>query len=457
MTPDRDSRFISRRRFLSATATAIGGLTLAACGASTPTTTTAPTTAPAAAGDAPTTAPAAGNATEVTFWWWDDGGKLWADAFNKLNSDIKINFVNTPFADAHDKLLTSFAAGSGAPDVASIEIGRVGGFTAKGGLADLKVAPFDAGKYEADLVKYKWIQGSTADGRLVCMPWDIGPAGVWYRTDLFEANGLPSDPAEVEKLFGGKDHTWDDFATVAKTLSDKSGGKTKMIADAGNEIFGASYRQQGEGWQEGNKILIEEKATRPMQLAAQWRKDGLDANIPWWGADFNAGMTNNAFAGMVIAAWMQGGLTRDHPETVGKWRVVHAPEANYNWGGSFTAIPEQCKVKDAAWKFVQWSCLTADGQNTLFKATGVMPAYKPAWKDPLYEQPVDFFGGQRTYQIWTEIADNIPAIPRTPNDLQLDDIVGAERDLVMKEGKDPAQAVKDAEAEALKRIKGVTA
>jgi multiple sugar transport system substrate-binding protein len=160
---------------------------------------------------------------------------------------------------------------------------------------------------------------------------------------------------------------------------------------------------------------------------------------------------------MVIAAWMQGGLTRDHPQTVGKWRVIHAPEKNYNWGGSFVAIPEQSKVKEAAWEFVKWACCSAEGQNVLFKATGVMPAYKPAWQDPLYDAPVDFFGGQRTYRIWTEIADNIPAILRTPNDLQLDDIVNAELTKVLKEAKDPVAAAKDAEAEALKRIPDTTA
>jgi multiple sugar transport system substrate-binding protein len=460
MKPDRDSRLVSRRKFLTATATAIGGLTLAACGGGAGS--DAGTESNAAGGEgaaagAPTTAPAAGDATQVTFWFWDENGKLWAEGYTKANPKVQVNFVNTPFADAHDKLLTSFAAGSGAPDVASIEIGRVGGFTAKGGLADLKTAPFDAGKYEQDIVKYKWVQGSTTDGRLVCMPWDIGPAGVWYRTDLFEQFGLPTEPEEVEKLIGGKEHTWDDFLAVAQQVKDKSAGKTWMVADAGTDIFGAVYRQQGEGWQEGNKILIEEKGVRPFQLAARTRKEGLDANIEWWGADWNAGMQNNAFATLVIAAWMQGGLTRDHPQTVGKWRVIHAPEANYNWGGSFTAIPEQSKVKDAAWEFMQWACCTAEGQNLLFKASGIMPAYKPAWKDPLYEQPVEFFGGQRTYQIWTEIADNIPAIPRTPNDQQLNDIVGAELTLVLKEGKDPAQAVKDAEAEALKRVKDVTA
>ncbi len=461
MTSKDSGTTISRRRFLRVAAAGIGGMgigsLLAACGG------TAAPAGDAPAGSAPTAAsaeaPAQGNTavTEITFWWWDDAGKIWAEEYTKKDPTIKVNFVNTPFADAHDKLLTSFAAGSGAPDVASIEIGRVGGFTAKGGLVNLAEAPYDGAKYKNDMVAYKWTQGSTEDGRLVAMPWDIGPAGFWYRTDLFEAAGYPSEPEKVEELIGTDKHTWEDFLNFAKEFKAKTGGKTSLIASSQVEIYGASYRQQGEGYQEGTKILIEEKAARPFQLAAQARKDELDANIEWWGADWAAGMKADAFAGMVIAAWMQGGLTRDQPQTVGKWRVIHAPEKNYNWGGSFVAIPEQSKNKEAAWKFVQWACCSAEGQNVLFKQSGVMPAFKPAWQDPIYEAPVDFFGGQKAYKIWTEIADNIPAILRTPNDLQLDDIVNAELTKVIKENKDPAAAVKDAEAEALKRIEGVTA
>jgi multiple sugar transport system substrate-binding protein len=461
MSSNDSGTSFSRRRFLKLAAGGAGALglssLLAACG----TTPAEPAGEAGSTGqpDAATAAPAQGNqaVTEITFWWWDDAGKLWADAYAKVNPQVKVNFVNTPFADAHDKLLTSFASGSGAPDVASIEIGRVGGFSAKGGLSDLKAAPFDGAALEKDMVKYKWTQGSTTDGRLVCMPWDIGPAGVWYRTDLFEQLGLPTEPEAVEELIGGQGKKWDDFLAYAKQVKDKSGGKTALFADAGTDIYGAVYRQQGEGYQEGNKLLIEEKAARPFELAARARKEALDANIPWWGAEWAAGVKDNAFAGMVIAAWMQGGLTRDQPQTVGKWRVIHAPEANYNWGGSFVAIPEQSKNKEAAWEFVKWAVASAEGQNTMFKSSGVFPAYKPAWEDPLYDAPVEFFGGQRTYRIWTEIADNIPAILRTPNDLQLDDIVGAELTLVLKEGKDPAQAVKDAEAEALKRVQDTTA
>jgi multiple sugar transport system substrate-binding protein len=40
--------------------------------------------------------------------------------------------------------------------------------------------------------------------------------------------------------------------------------------------------------------------------------------------------------------------------------------------------------------------------------------------------------------------------------LQADDIVNAEITKVLKEGKDPVQAMKDAEAAALKAIEGAT-
>src|SRR5436190_3596312 len=124
MTSKDSGTPISRRRFLRVAAAGISGLgigsLLAACGG------TAAPAADAPAGAAPTAAaaaPAQGNTavTEISFWWWSEDGKVWADEYAKVNPQIKVNFVNTPFADAHDKLLTSFAAGSGAPDVASIE------------------------------------------------------------------------------------------------------------------------------------------------------------------------------------------------------------------------------------------------------------------------------------------------------------------------------------------------
>ncbi|MCX6016725.1 MAG: extracellular solute-binding protein, partial [Chloroflexales bacterium] len=288
-----NDKALSRRRFLRFAAAGLGAASvagvLAACGAK--------KSEDAAAGTEATKAPEEGKKAnvELTFWWWSGDGQIWADAYNKLNRGATVKFVNTPFADSHDKLLTSFASGTGAPDIASLEIGRIGGFTAKGGLADLKSAPFDGSKYEADMVKYKWTQGSSEDGRLVAMPWDIGPAGVWYRTDVMEKLGLPTEPEAIEELISHtKGKTWEDFFALSQQVKEKSGGKVKMVADAATDIYGGALRQGGEGYFEGMKLMIEEKATRPAQLAADYRKQELDANIGWWGADFAAGVKNDA-------------------------------------------------------------------------------------------------------------------------------------------------------------------
>ena len=120
------------------------------------------------------------------------------------------------------------------------------------------------------------------------------------------------------------------------------------------------------------------------------------------------------------------------------------------------AIPQQSKHADAAWEFVKYCLCTAEGQNLIFKNSGVFPAYKPAWKDPLYDQPVEFYGGQKAYRLYTEIADKVPGNTVSANQQQADDIIGNQVTLVDKQGKDPAKAMADAENEAVRRFRGST-
>jgi multiple sugar transport system substrate-binding protein len=449
---------LSRRRFLKAGA-AVGGLGLAACAGFSSegegTTGGGGGAAGGAAGGSGTPIPGISNKdvegkTNITVWFWDAGLKYAVTEFNKNNKDINVKFVKLGFDDTHQKLLTSLAAGSGAPDVCALEIGLIGGFAAKGGLADLKQAPYDAGEFEDDMVEYKWQHGSAPDGRLIAMPWDIGPAGLWYREDLFKKAGLPTDPEEVQKRV----ESWDDWFQLGEDLKKKT-PKTSLFADAFNDVYVPMVEQQGHGWFEGNKLQFVEKAVEPLKKAQEARKRKIDADIDWWGPEWNTGLKQDAFAGMGIACWMQTGLTQSHPEHVGKWRVIKAPEGNYNWGGSFLSIPEQGKNKEAAWEFVKYVCATKEGQNAIFKATGIFPAYKPAWEDPVYDQGVDFFGGQKTFRLWAEIAEDIPGNVVHPNDRQAGDIIGNEVTKVEEQGKDPEQAMKDAEAEAMKRIRNI--
>lgn len=462
MQSDTSERHINRRTFLRAAATTAGGLALAACGAapttpntgaaasSVATTTGASATAPSTV--AATSISAAGR-TNITLWYWGSEvfQKATIDLFNASQSTIFVKLEKLTQPDTHKNLLTSIAAGGGAPDVCAIEVGAIGSFAAKGGLTDLLQQPYNGGAFKNDIVAYKWAQGSTADGRLIAMPWDVGAAGLWYRADLFEQAGISSDPEAVQ----ARVKTWDDWMQVGEELKQKL-PKTALFTDAYQDVYFPGVEQQGHGYFQNNKVLFEEKGLKPIQLAAEAHRRGLDTNIDWWSPEWANAIKQDEFATMAIACWAQGFLTLEQPQTIGKWRVIRAPGGDFNWGGSFLSIPEQSQNKEAAWEFIKFVCCSAEGQNSLFKAEGIYPAFKPAWNDPIYEEPVAFFGGQQTFKLWGQIADNVPSSQPSPYDQQATDILNNEITKVRKEGKDPAQALKDAEAEAVKRIRGIT-
>lgn len=442
----------SRRDFLKLAGFAAGSAVATACSA--PPAAPAPSSATTSEGTASaTTAPAANtDVTTISIMYWDPFMKTVVDAFNKKNPNIKAEFQQVPFDDAHRKLLTSLAAGAGAPDVSGIAIDFIGPFASKGGTVDLTKEPFNAKDYQANLVEYPWIQATSADGRLVAMPWDIGPSGIFYRKDLFEAAGLESDPEKLQAQI----KTWDDWLALGEKLK-KATPDVALMTDAFVDVAVTMVEQQGHGWIVDDKVQFEEKSIRPLQMAIKAKELGLDLGLDWWSPEYFTAIKDNKVASIAISSWMQGVLLNNAPDTAGKWGVIRAPEGDYNRGGSFLAIPEQSKNKEAAFEFIKFAALSAEGQNAIFGPSGRFPALKTAWEDPLYNEPVEFFGGQKVFQLWKDVANNVPANVVHGSDLEANDIWNTWVGRVKKEGMDPVQAMRDAEAEAVSKIEGITA
>lgn len=426
---------LSRRGFLALTGGLAGGVALSACGA----------------GDSNSPASKSG-VTTISVWYWDDALQLAVDAFHEKQSDIRVNFQKLAWDDVHQKLLTSLAAGSGAPDVCALDFEYLGGFSVRGGLVDLGASPYNAGEYEADMVEYKWAQATTGDGRLVAFPWDVGPGGLWYRADIFEQAGLETDPEIVSQRV----QSFEDWFAIGQELR-QAVPDTALVADAYNDVFYPAMLQHGQNWFDGDKVVVAEKAIQALELAKQAREMGVDADIDWWGAEWSSGLKKNAFAGMGVACWQQQNLRRTNPETAGSWRVIRTPGGDFSWGGGFLAIPEQSENKDAAWEFIKFAAGTAEGQNAIFKETGLFPAYKPAWEDPFYDQPDDFFGGQKVRRLWAESAEGSPGYSVHPSFREANEIVDAEIAKVEEEGKSPEQAMLDAEKQIVDRVPDVEA
>jgi multiple sugar transport system substrate-binding protein len=439
----------SRRHFLRCALAGIGGLALfgalGACGPEQPADDQQSIATPAAV------PPSSGHAqTTIAVWYWDDATRDLLKGFAQSRTDIALDLKNTADYDTHHQgLLKALADHRGAPDVAIVELGYLGAIADTGGLLDLSMPPFSGDALEADMVASLWSYVKR-DGHLVALPWVVGPGAFWYRTDLLAAAGLPTDPATVQERI----HTWDNFITLGQLLRQKS-PTTALVANAAFDIFNTMVEQGGRGWIDGTKVLIAAKGTRPAQTAAAARAKQADGQITSNSA-WDRALLNGTIAGAMLNSSGLAHLTSLHPQTAGKWRVVHSPERDFNLTGRYLAIPAQSQRQETAWTFVRSIVSTAEWQNAAFQATGALPAYMPAWRDPLYDQPVRFFGDQPVYRLWADIATKAPVGVISRYDRQADQIVGAELFKVLTQGKDPAQAMRDAEDAALQQIPGLT-
>jgi multiple sugar transport system substrate-binding protein len=422
---------LNRRQVLAASVSSLGSLALA----------------PHRRTDRLSAAQGTQEATRITVWYFDDWVRVAADAFQKENSDIVVDLQVYGYFDVHTKLLTTLAAGIGAPDVCGIDLSYVGTFASQGGLIDLLQPPFDAGGFAADFPEYKWAHGSTEDGRLVLMPWDVTPAGLLYRADLLTDVGIDPEPAAMQARI----RTWGDWFALGEEIMRRRPTMT-LTSDAVEDVFLPMVEQHGEGWFAGEKVMIVENATAPLQTAVDINARGLALGIPSWSPEWIPAVQQNAFFGLACASWMELNLRRVAPQTIGAWRAIPAPEGDYSLGGSFLAIPEQSAHKEAAWEFVKF--ITASRTSALLglDAGGVLPAYQPAWADPIFDQPAEFYGGQLAYRQWLEIAQRVSGRPIHPAQRLADDFVNTEVDNVVAAGKDPVQAMQDAEDEVLNRV-----
>ncbi|NWJ48882.1 MAG: sugar ABC transporter substrate-binding protein [Chloroflexi bacterium] len=434
---------------------------LAACGDNTATPVPATTAAAATtAAGAATTAAAAGGGTvnttvkgDVTVWGWNVAAKsLQADVegFNKLYPNVKVTVQDIGRLDVYDKLTTGLAAGGvGLPDVVQVESDHMDVYTSKfpDGFADLTEK---ATKYEKDFDPSKWAQ-SKINGKIRSIPWDSGPVGVFYRTDMFQKAGV--DATKIE--------TWDDYIEAGKKVVAANPGVKMNTIDYTKDdgLFRMILGQQGGYYfnKDGKITLTSPEAVSAMTVVKKLNDAGLLLNSSGWDGTVAANK-NNKVATQIFGVWWSGTIMSEAPEQKGLWDVMPIPALTKggsrasNLGGSTLAIPAKTKNLDAAWAFVEYSMATKDGQNNIIKNFGIWPSYIPAYSDPFYSANQPYFNNK---PIWKMFADQIPQLKAAyytgDNDKGLS--VGADAQAAVLSGTDPAAALQKG-ADALKQQTG---
>ena len=343
---------------------------------------------------------------ELSFWVFGNAGyDVLAEEYMEDHPNIKINVNEGEMEDMLDNLFTSISAGSGAPDIAMIEISRIAKFLeAEEQFYNLN--DFGAQDLAGDFLDWKWAQAQNVDGSFqIGLPTDIGPTTMFYRTDVMEEAGFPTDPEEL----AAEMKTWDDYYEAAKQIKEVTG---KPITDSPELMFNAIRDQKEQQYfNENDELIIEDTVKEAYDLTTKMLQEELVGKNELWTPEWGSSMAEGSYATLIGApAWMIANVKENAPDAAGKWSLTTIPEGAGNWGGSFMTIPKESDHPEEAFAFISW-LTSPEIQLKSFTNNGLFPSTPWVYDDEEFLATTDeYFSGEPTAQIFAEAAESVKTV-----------------------------------------------
>ncbi|KOR87690.1 ABC transporter substrate-binding protein [Paenibacillus solani] len=370
-----------------------------------------------------------------------------AKEYTKEHPNITFKFQNTSDQTAHhNNLTTALSAGSGAPDIFQLEIAFMERYINN---QDKFYNLYDLGAkdLESNYLEWKWKQATSVDGSFqLGLPTDIGPTVVYYRTDLAEQAGLPTDPDG----FSAAIDSWDKFASVGKDFTSKTG---KPFADLTDLVYNGVRDQSPDqiyfNKEDGSFIGdTNPQVRKAYDFTVKGIQEGWIGNWILWSPEWQKAINDGDFGVMLGPAWIAGTI-RNAKDTAGKWQIAQLPEGAGNWGGSFLTLPKEGKHSKEAFEFISW-VLNKDNQLKSFKDSGLFPSIPAVYSEPSFtEEKDEFFGGQVISEAYAKSAERIKPVYYGPLHDQTDTIIKNALKNVLEKKADPQKEWES----AMKQIK----
>lgn len=263
---------------------------------------------------------------------------------------IAVNVTETPYGEAHQKLLLSVQLNQGQYDVAQFDNTFLAPFGAAGTMMALD--EYIAGSAEYDIADFAQGQQDYGkyDDKTLGLTLSTEPMIQWYRTDIYEKLGLK--PAK----------TWDEYMANAKAVAESGLGDGNIIGWGPN----ASWWWMTLVWSFGGHLYdadLNPMVNSPEAVEATAFMKDLLAYGPDGGISASGDDTTNKFLSQDIGAMIQysgyWGVALDPansafvgsigtaPMPMGAVDITHL--AGWNIG-----IPADAKNPDDGWKFLEF-------------------------------------------------------------------------------------------------------
>ena len=209
--------------------------------------------------------------------------------------------------------------------------------------APLSALGIDESAY-SDAYGYTVAIGKNDAGVLKGASFQAAPGGFAYRADLAKEYLGVNSPDDMQKLV--KD--WDTFQSTAKTLYEKSGGKTSLQATEGG-LWQVYQANRTKAWVVDGKLEMD---TAPdfYDIAKSFKDNKYMADVPQWQDAWYAAVQDGTALGDFVPTW---GLTTgtssilySFAKGTGEGTEVKptyemafcAGPTNYFWGGTWLGV-----------------------------------------------------------------------------------------------------------------------
>ncbi|MBP3895217.1 MAG: extracellular solute-binding protein, partial [Mogibacterium sp.] len=295
------------------------------------------------------------NGTHLDLWTFVElHGTFYRDMveqWNKENPDktIELTTITYPYSDMHNKLLMSFQAGTGAPDICDVEVGQFPNVVAyeENALQPLNdvIAP-----YEATVVKSRLETYQGADGNYYGVPFHVGATLMYYNLAELESVGITQADVDAVK-------TWDDYEALGKKYCEARGNDGThfwtSVDTGGCDIIWVAMAEYGEDWTggfEGPANVQLESVKKMLEYEKRWQEEGIAQVTKGGQIDTEDGFQSILSKEVVAfpkAAWYMSRFLNYMEEEEGNWYLAPCPvfeegqKNSVGIGGTGTVVTKQ--------------------------------------------------------------------------------------------------------------------
>lgn len=354
----------------------------------------------------------------LTVYAWDANFNIPAlkaaeAAFQNVNPDFKLEIATqSDPSDVEQAMTLAGSSGdlSSLPDIVLFQDHFIQSYVADYPACwlDMEGAGIDWDDFGAEKLSY-----STIDGVHYGVPVDNGTAIFAYRADVLEDAGYT-----IADLTG---ITWDRWLEIARDVKAKTGFALLSMNHSGDDL--PYMLMQAEGlsqWKDGQPNFVEnEPLHRVIEVIVTGAKDGTILLANSWSEYSDQTIVGNQVAGVLNGNWIIPTIEQV-AENSGKWGLTTLPtldggkEGYAANGGSSLYITGNCQNLELAKEFLAYTFGGGEGSmetyDNALRDGGVITCCISAGQSDVYQEGVEYFGGQAIYSDIVAMGAFVPVI-----------------------------------------------